>query len=115
MKLLGIAVLVVAILAAFAMPQIFYFVNETDQVVITQFRRPIRTVTAPGLHIKVPFIQAVNRFEKRILRSDPGADGIPDPRQEARDREPRLALAHRRAAGVPRTHPHRRGSPVAAR
>lgn len=71
MKLLGIAVLALVILAALAMPQIFYFVNETDQVVITQFRRPIRTVTAPGLHIKVPFIQAVNRFEKRILRSDP--------------------------------------------
>ncbi len=71
MKLLGIAVLAVVILAALAMPQIFYFVDETDQVVITQFRRPIRTVTAPGLHIKIPFIQAVNRFEKRILRSDP--------------------------------------------
>ena len=71
MKLLGIAVLALVILAALAMPQIFYFVNETDQVVITQFRRPIRTVTAPGLHVKAPFIQAVNRFEKRILRSDP--------------------------------------------
>lgn len=71
MKLLGIALLVVVILAALAMPQIFYFVDETDQVVITQFRRPVRTVTAPGLHIKIPFIQAVNRFEKRILRSDP--------------------------------------------
>ena len=71
MKLLGIAVLALVILAALAMPQVFYFVDETDQVVITQFRRPIRTVTAPGLHIKIPFIQAVNRFEKRILRSDP--------------------------------------------
>ena len=71
MKVLGIFVLVVVILAALAMPQVFYFVDETDQVVITQFRRPVRTVTAPGLHIKIPFIQAVNRFEKRILRSDP--------------------------------------------
>ncbi len=71
MKALGIAVVVVVILTALAMPQIFYFVDETDQVVITQFRRPVRTVTAPGLHIKIPFIQAVSRFEKRILRSDP--------------------------------------------
>ncbi len=71
MKALGIAVVVVVILTALAMPQIFYFVDETDQVVITQFRRPVRTVTAPGLHIKIPFIQAISRFEKRILRSDP--------------------------------------------
>ena len=71
MKLLGISVLVVVILIALAMPQVFYFVDEIDQVVITQFRRPIRTVTAPGLHVKAPFIQAVSRFDKRILRSDP--------------------------------------------
>ncbi|MAG36062.1 MAG: HflC protein [Dehalococcoidia bacterium] len=71
MRALGIAVLVVLVLAALVAPQVLYFVDETDQVVITQFRRPVRTVTAPGIHVKMPFIQAVSRFEKRILRSDP--------------------------------------------
>lgn len=48
-----------------------YTVSETEQVIITQFGKPIgETVSEAGLHVKVPFIQKVNRFEKRILKWD---------------------------------------------
>src|SRR5919106_4485625 len=48
-----------------------YTVNETEQVIITQFGRPIRKpVTSPGLHFKVPLIQKVNRLDKRYLEWD---------------------------------------------
>jgi len=48
-----------------------YTVSETEQVIITQFGKPIGdTIGEAGLHVKIPFIQKVNRFEKRILEWD---------------------------------------------
>jgi len=48
-----------------------YVVQETDQVIITQFGKPVgEPVTAAGLHFKLPFIQEVNRIEKRFLPWD---------------------------------------------
>ncbi|MCP5144541.1 MAG: protease modulator HflC [Gammaproteobacteria bacterium] len=48
-----------------------YTVSETDQVIITQFGRPIgEPVVDAGLHFKMPFVQDVNRIEKRILEWD---------------------------------------------
>lgn len=49
----------------------FYTVSETEQVVITQFGKPVgEPVKAAGLHWKTPFIQTVNRIEKRVLEWD---------------------------------------------
>ena len=48
-----------------------YVLPEWEQVIITQFGEPIgEAVTEPGLHFKTPFIQEVNRFEKRWLEWD---------------------------------------------
>ena len=56
----------------------FYIVYEYDQVIITQFGEPKGdAVTKPGLHIKAPFIQKANRFEKRWLEWDGDANEIP--------------------------------------
>ena len=56
----------------------FYTVSETEQVVITQFGQPIgRPVTQAGLHIKVPFAQEVNVFDKRWLEWDGNANQVP--------------------------------------
>jgi len=59
-----------AILAALLVPQVCFVVDETDQVIITQFGEYKRTVKEPGLHVRAPGIQTVNRFEKRTLSSD---------------------------------------------
>src|SRR6266705_5200116 len=49
----------------------FYQVDETEQVVVTQFGEPARApITTPGLKLKVPFIQTVRRFDKRVLEWD---------------------------------------------
>src|SRR5437870_3250719 len=49
----------------------FYQVDETEQVVVTQFGEPTRApITRPGLQLKVPFIQTVRRFDKRVLEWD---------------------------------------------
>jgi len=56
------------------MSEIFYVVDETKQVVITQFGRPVgEAIKDAGLHVKLPFIQDANYFEKRLLEWD----GIP--------------------------------------
>lgn len=49
----------------------FYTVSETEQVIITQFGMPVgEPVVKAGLHWKTPFIQTVNRIEKRVLEWD---------------------------------------------
>lgn len=46
-----------------------YTVSEAEQVIVTEFGRPVgEPVTAAGLHWKKPFLQDVRRFEKRVLR-----------------------------------------------
>lgn len=71
--LVVVAVVVIAIFSG-----LFYQVNEREQVIITQFGRPITgPITAPGLKVKWPFIQTVRRFDKRILEWDGAAEQIP--------------------------------------
>jgi membrane protease subunit HflC len=55
-----------------------YTVNEREQVIITQFGEPRgNPVTTAGLKFKTPFIQKVNRIEKRILEWDGRANEMP--------------------------------------
>ena len=55
-----------------------YVTNEAQQVIITQFGRPVgEVVTDAGLHMKIPFIQAANYFEKRFLEWDGVANQVP--------------------------------------
>jgi len=50
---------------------VFYIVNESEQVVITQFGKPIGDpITTPGLKIKKPFLETANYFDKRFLAWD---------------------------------------------
>jgi membrane protease subunit HflC len=49
----------------------FYAVHQTEQVIVTQFGKPVdEPTTDPGLHFKLPFIQEVNRIDKRFLEWD---------------------------------------------
>ena len=55
-----------------------YITNEAQQVIITQFGRPVgEVVTEAGLHAKLPFIQQANYFEKRFLEWDGVANQVP--------------------------------------
>jgi membrane protease subunit HflC len=55
-----------------------YRVDETEQVIITQFGKPVGGVDSEaGLKIKMPFIQKINRIEKRILLWDGDASDMP--------------------------------------
>ena len=55
-----------------------YTVSEAEQAILTQFGKPVGGLqTRPGLHLKVPLIQVVHRFDKRWLEFDGDANEIP--------------------------------------
>lgn len=75
-RLVGIIILIIVVLVVLG--NTFYAVGESEQAIITQFGKPIGgAITQSGLHVKVPFIQTLHRFEKRILTWDGSADEIP--------------------------------------
>lgn len=68
MKGVGIILIVLALLV---LGNAAFIVLETEQVIITQFGKPVgKPIEAPGLHFKVPFIQKVHKFDKRFLEWD---------------------------------------------
>ena len=73
-----LATIVVAFAALFLLNASVYTLSEWEQVVITQFGRPVGSpVNTAGLHFKVPFIQMVRRLDKRILNWDGYPNQIP--------------------------------------
>jgi len=68
-----IVVIFIVIVAAIILAGSAFTVDETEQVIITQLGKYVRTITEPGLNFKVPFLQSVNRFEKRVLEYDAAA------------------------------------------
>ena len=81
MKSLNMAtavILVLLVLTGIVATQTLYTVDETERVIITQFGRPIgEVIDEAGLKLKIPFIQTVNRIEKRILVWDGAANDMP--------------------------------------
>ena len=48
-----------------------FIVDETEQIVILAFGKPVRTITEPGINMKVPFpLQEKIRFDDRLLEYD---------------------------------------------
>jgi membrane protease subunit HflC len=78
-KEIRITVLVVGvILAAVVLSNALYTVNETQQVVVTQFGKPVgKPITTAGLKLKMPFTQTVHAFEKRFMEWDGDPNQIP--------------------------------------
>ena len=73
-----IPLIVIVVLAAPLAFGMFYVVYEGEQVVITEFGRPIgQPIVTAGLKVKTPFIQQVHRFEKRVLEWDGSPNQIP--------------------------------------
>jgi membrane protease subunit HflC len=73
-----LAAAVIALLAFILLSSTFFTVQETEQVVLTQFGKPVgKPITTPGLKMKVPFVQKVHAFEKRFLEWDGDPNQIP--------------------------------------
>lgn len=70
--------LTVLAIIAFCLNNALFTVSEVEQVIITQFGKPVgEPVVAAGLNIKVPFIQEVNTIDKRVLEWDGAPSDMP--------------------------------------
>ena len=73
-----VAIVVVLVLAVLLVAGGFiYRVDEREQVVVTRFGQVRGETKDAGLHLKMPFVDTVNRFDKRILEWDGAATEIP--------------------------------------
>lgn len=68
--LVGAAVLLVLV------SQSLYIVQQPEQAIVLQFGNPVRLIQEPGLKIKMPFIQNVVFYDKRLLNLEPPAQEV---------------------------------------
>ncbi len=59
-----------AAIVLIALATSLFTVNQTEQVLITQFGRPVRVISKPGLQAKMPFVQTAISFDRRLLDID---------------------------------------------
>ena len=77
-KIGGFIITIIIVIVLALMSGALFIVDETRQVVITQFGRPVgNPITSAGLHFKIPFIQEAHYFEKRLLEWDGDPNQIP--------------------------------------
>jgi len=74
----GLVLTLLLLIGAFVLANSIYTVNEVEQIIITQFGKPVgEPVTEAGLKFKVPFIQEVNPIDKRVLEWDGAPSDMP--------------------------------------
>ncbi len=67
-----------AVIVAFFIAQSIYVIDQAEQGIVVQFGEPVgEVVTEPGLHWKLPFVQNVRRFDKRLLPWDGDVSQVP--------------------------------------
>lgn len=78
MKTKTILIGLVAFILLIVVSSGFFIVKEKDQVVITQFGRPVgQAITEPGMYFKLPFVQVANYFEKRYMEWNGDPNQVP--------------------------------------
>jgi membrane protease subunit HflC len=71
-----LALAAVAAVGLVVLSSTLFTVHQTQQVLITQFGQPIRVITEPGLQAKIPFIQSVISFDRRLLDYDASGEEV---------------------------------------
>ncbi len=70
--IIGILVVALGILALTTL----FTMHQTQQGIVLRLGNPVRTITDPGLKLKIPFIETVAFYEKRVLNLDPPVERI---------------------------------------
>ncbi|MBO5038753.1 MAG: protease modulator HflC [Alphaproteobacteria bacterium] len=68
--------LIGALVLVIALAQSVYIVQQPEQAIVLQFGNPVRLVQEPGLKFKIPFIQNVVFYDKRLLNLEPPAQEV---------------------------------------
>src|SRR5258707_12865176 len=73
-----VTVLAAVFVALLVISLLVYTVDQTEQVIITQFGQQVgEPITEPGVHFKLPFVQAVNTLDNRFVEWDEAPVRIP--------------------------------------
>ena len=70
------SIIIILVIALIGIAQSLFIVDETNTAIVTRFGEPIKTIQSPGLNFKVPFIDQVRKFEKRLLIFDAPPDSL---------------------------------------
>lgn len=65
-----------AVVALLLVSSAMFTVRQTHQALVLQFGEPKRVISEPGLHFKVPLVQDVTYYDKRILDLDPAGQDM---------------------------------------
>ncbi|MGB0720503.1 MAG: protease modulator HflC [Bdellovibrionales bacterium] len=71
-----IILLAIVAIALIGASQIFFIVDQREQAIVLQLGQPVGDVKGPGLHTKIPFVQNVQYFDRRILSVDPAPEQV---------------------------------------
>ncbi|MHC4698687.1 MAG: protease modulator HflC [Planctomycetota bacterium] len=77
MKATSAAIILIVVVVLILTKSTIYVIPEGQQAVITQFGKPVRAVTEAGPYLRIPFVQEVNRLEKRLLPWDGEPQDMP--------------------------------------
>jgi modulator of FtsH protease HflC len=72
LAVVGVALIVAGILVLSSL----FIVTQTEQALLLQFGRPVRVINQPGLEFKLPFVQNVVYFDKRLLDVEPPPEEV---------------------------------------
>jgi modulator of FtsH protease HflC len=72
----AIAIAALAFVVAVIAGASLFTVAQTEQALVTQFGQPVRVIAQPGLHAKLPFIQTVIPFDRRLLDFDSPSEEV---------------------------------------
>ena len=70
------SIIIILVIALIVIAQGLFIVDETNTAIVTRFGEPIKTTQSPGLNFKVPFVDQVRKFEKRLLIFDAPPDSL---------------------------------------
>lgn len=73
---LGIAIAVVLIAVGILVDASLFIVDQTERALVLQFGKPVRVVADPGLEFKLPFVQNVVYFDRRLLDVEPPPEEV---------------------------------------
>ena len=63
-------IIIILFIVVFGGSQTFFVVDQTQQSLVLQLGKPLKALKEPGLYMKIPFLQQVIVFEKRVLEYD---------------------------------------------
>lgn len=73
---LGIVIAIVLIAIGVLLDSSLFIVDQTEEALVLQFGKPVRVVAKPGLEFKIPFVQNVVYFDRRLLDVEPPPEEV---------------------------------------